>query len=76
MNLAYSTPGWAWSEGEVSILLSEGETIWGRLLLGHRRDRDDYTLEEVEDIRAATLPLVRNMSKLAVLQGEDLQGED
>ena len=68
MYLAYATPNWVWAEGEVSILLSEGDLIHGRLLLGQRNDRDDYTLEEIEDIRAATLPIVRNMHKLVKIQ--------
>lgn len=68
MYLAYATPAWTWAEGEVSILLSEGDVIHGRFLLGQRNDRDDYTLDEIEDIRAATLPIVRNMHKLVKIQ--------
>jgi hypothetical protein len=68
MTLAYATPDWQWVEGEVSILLQEGDETLGRLLLGRRRDRDDYTLDEIDDIHDATLPIVRNMRKLAALQ--------
>jgi hypothetical protein len=68
MYLAYATPTWTWAEGEVSILLSEGDVIHGRLLLGQRNDRDDYTLDEIEDIRVATLPIVRNMHRLVKIQ--------
>ena len=68
MTLAYATPEWAWAEGEVSILLSETGTVYGRLLLGQRHDRDDYTLDEIEEIRATTLPIARNMVRLARIQ--------
>jgi hypothetical protein len=68
MVLAYATPDWVWAEGEVSILLAERDDLYGRLLLGQRNDRDDYTLDEIEEIREATLPLVRNMHKLAQRQ--------
>jgi hypothetical protein len=67
MTLAYATPDWQWVEGEVSILLQEGDESFGRLLLGRRRDRDDYTLDEIDDIHDAALPVVRNMLKLATL---------
>jgi hypothetical protein len=68
MVLAYATPDWVGAEGEVSILLSEQDEIYGRLLLGQRSDRDDYTLDEVEEIRESTLPIVRNMHRLAAIQ--------
>ncbi len=71
MYLAYATPNWVWAEGEVSILFTEDNTLFGRLLLGQRRDRDDYTLEEIDDIHAATLPIVRNIQKLTALQDDD-----
>jgi hypothetical protein len=68
MYIAYSTPNWTWNEdGEVSILLSEGDVIYGRLLLGESNDSDEYSLDEIEEIRAATLPIVRNMQKLVKL---------
>jgi hypothetical protein len=68
MVLAYATPDWVWEEGEVSFLLQDEGITLGRLLLGRRRDRDDYTLEECDEIRDATLPIVRNMHKLMALQ--------
>jgi hypothetical protein len=83
MVLAYATPDWVWEEGEVSILLAEdnpeddaeGEpkhnTVYARLLLGRRNDRDDYTLDEIEDIHDTTLPIVRNMHKLVTIQSDD-----
>ena len=73
MLLAYATADWVWTEGEVSILLSDEEAMYGRLLLGKRRDRDDYTLEEVEAIRIATLPIVANMHKLMEMQAGKLR---
>ena len=68
MELAYASPDWIAAEGEVSILLAEDNVAYGRLLLGPRSDRDDYTLDEIEDIRQSMLPIVRNMHKLAMLQ--------
>lgn len=68
MILAYATSDWVWAEGEVSILLADEAATYGRLLLGKRRDRDDYTLEEVEAIRIATVPIVANMHRLMVMQ--------
>jgi hypothetical protein len=68
MVLAYATPDWVWAEGEVSILLADDDEVYGRLLLGQRNDRDDYALDEVEDIRDTTLALVRNMHKLTTMQ--------
>jgi hypothetical protein len=38
--------------------------------MGRRRDREDYTLEECDDIRTATLPIVRNMHKLMASQDD------
>lgn len=76
MLLAYATADWVWAEGEVSILLvDEQQAVYGRLLLGKRRDRDDYTLEEVEAIRLATVPIVANMHRLMVMQADKLRGE-
>jgi hypothetical protein len=71
MVLAHATPEWVWVEGEVSILLSEAEAVYGRLLLGQRSDRDDYTLDEIEEIRQTTLPIVRNMHRLAAIQSSE-----
>jgi hypothetical protein len=71
MVLTYATADWVWAEGEVSILLAENDEVYGRLLLGQRRDRDDYTLDEIEDIRKTTLPIARNMHKLAAMQEEE-----
>lgn len=68
MVLAYATPDWVWAEGEVSILLADDDEVYGRLLLGQRNDRDDYALDEVEDIRETTLILVRNMHRLTSMQ--------
>lgn len=65
--LAYATPNIQEIESEVSILLVEGGVTYGRLQLGQRRDREDYTLDEVEEIRRTTLPVVRTMHKLAAL---------
>jgi adenylate kinase len=66
MTFVYATPNWVWSESEVSILLADSDGIYGRVLLGERRDRDDYTLDEIEEVRVTTLPLVRNMQRLAL----------
>lgn len=74
--LAHATPDWVWEEGEVSILLQDESGTLGRLLLGRRRDRDDYTLEEVEEIRNTTLPIVQNMHKLMAIQAAMIQGEE
>jgi hypothetical protein len=68
MVLAYATEDWVWAEGEVSILLADGDEVYGRLLLGQRSDRDDYTLDEIEEIRRSTLPIVRNIHKLTALR--------
>jgi hypothetical protein len=73
MQLVYATPNWNGpnlngEEGEVSILLARHGEVYGRLLLGQPCDREDYTLDEIEEIRTATLPIVANMVKLQLIQ--------
>ena len=71
MVLAYATRNWVWEEGEFSILFVENGTNIGRLLMGQRNDREDFTLDEVENIHKSVLPIVRNMHKLHSLQDDD-----
>lgn len=71
MVLAYATHNWAWAEGEFSILFVEDGTNIGRLLMGQRSDREDFTLDEVEDIYKNVLPIVRNMVRLTAPQDGD-----
>lgn len=73
MGLVYATPDWVWVEGEVSILLADEEMVYGRLLLGQRSDRDDYTLDEIESIRENVLPIARNIARLNAAQDADEQ---
>jgi hypothetical protein len=76
MELAHATPQWREDERELSILLVEEGVVYGRLLLGQRDNREDYTLEEVEEIRATAVPIVRNMHKLAMIQLHGTDGEE
>jgi hypothetical protein len=71
MTLAYATLHWVWEEGEFSILFVEDGTNMGRLLMGQRRDREDFTLDEVEDIYKSVLPIIRNMHRLIALRDND-----
>ena len=68
LSLAYATPSWVWEEGELSILLAQDDVIFGRLLLGQRNDRDDYSLDEIETIRATTVPIVAKMYRLMAIR--------
>lgn len=70
MVLAYATADWISAEGEVSILFSDANEVYGRLLLGRPSDRKDYTLDEIEEIRTTTLPIVRNMLRLLELRND------
>ena len=69
MTLAYATPDWIWEEGEVSIILRDENRTLGRLLLGRSRDREDYTFEECDAIRSASLPVVHNIYKVRAMHG-------
>jgi hypothetical protein len=68
MVLLYATPEWVGEEGEVSLLLAEEGRTVGRLLLSRPGNREDYTLDEVDNIVAAATPVVCNLHRLECLQ--------
>ena len=65
MRLLYATPDW--QVDKVSLILTDGETLVGRLLLGPKQNGEEYTEDECKSVEATAAHILYHLQFLRQL---------